>query len=193
MKDEEVLLPFSPILIRKSYPYEKTLYGDIFVIETDFLESRVIRPFCKKINGRRYTHVALKTGGKYAESIDLDGRILHDLTDFPYEWRNFSVFRHKEMTDVKREKLKKLNEELPISYDICGILRLGARKLKGMEPDARDLSKEGKSFCTTRDAHMFYLSGLLIKKERDVHWSQIEPMHFFESEFLEKIDEWTGK
>ena len=179
------------IICNNSFDDSELSYGDIMVVETDFAESRLIRPLCPKIAGIRYTHFILKTEKNHAEGLDLDGRIKYDLQNIPYEWKSFLVFRHNEINDKKRQELKKLNEELSNAYDLHAAWKMAVMRITGKKPNLENLSSPNKFMCSSRLANIYHLLELPICE--DVHWSQTEMTHLVNSKHFKKIDSWKRK
>ncbi len=73
------------IIYNNHFDDSGVFYGDMIIVETDFVESKIVKLFCPKINGKKYTHLILKTEKNYAEGLDLDGRVRYDLSEIPYE------------------------------------------------------------------------------------------------------------
>jgi len=179
------------VICNNSFDDSNLAYGDIMIVETDFAESRLIRPLCPKIGGIRYTHFVLKTEKNYAEGLDLDGRIKYDLRNIPYEWKSFLVFRHNEINDEKRKDFKRINEGLSDVYDLGAAWKMLAMRIKGKKPNLEDLSLPDKFMCTSRLANIYHLLEMPISEE--VHWSQTEMIHVANSGHFKKVDSWKRK
>ncbi len=65
---------------------------------------------------------------------------------------------------------------------------MAKRKIFGKKSDLEDLSLPNKFICTSRLAFIYHLLELPISDE--IHWSQIEPSHFIENKYFDKIGFW---
>ncbi len=179
------------VICNNSFDDSALSYGDVMIVETDFAESRLIRPLCPKISGIRYTHFVFKTEKNYAEGLDLDGRIKYNLRNIPYEWKSFLAFRHNEINDEKRKEFKRINEELSDVYDLGAAWKMLAKRIMGKKPNLEDLSLPNKFMCPSRFTYIYDLLELPISEE--VHWSQTEMIHVANSRHFKKVGSWKRK
>lgn len=160
-------------------------FGDVVVYKGNDLESRLLRIFTGDI-----THSAMRTKRNVAESLNLWGPVKHNLVHPKECYDEYIILRHKEITPEHRKNLRRLHLQTNSKYDLKLIFDIMVRKLQEYIPNKIDMSHEGKSDCSSRIAMMYHVLDLEIN--RDVHYSQIEPHHFLDSPYFEKIGEWKN-
>ena len=164
---------------------DRKYLGDILVIESEFWQGKLIKPFTGK-----YNHSAMRTHPNQASSVVLGGIEKYLLSYVPDKWKSYIILRHKTITDSDREKLRRFNKLLPKKYDIKLLLKLAYRQLNGVEPNEDILSRDGFD-CSSRPARMYEMLGYPVVDGVDS--SQIRPVHFLESKYFEVIREWERK
>ncbi len=158
-----------------------------------------------------FTHCALRTGRDKAEGPRLnawnllpfskkrDIRRFHNLESPLEEYQEYFILKHKNMSLLKRMKIKKIYSKMNLGkYDLFlfgkKALSYGFKKVKrkiGYEnakiSDSRDLSREGTWLCGSASRHpLDQLEEL--KSSLDIDCSQIEPQNFLEDNYFEKIE-----
>ena len=157
-------------------------FGDVVIYEGNDLEDKVIKYFTKD-----FTHAAIRTSRKDAHSIRYGKEKHHDLIHPRDGYNRYLILEHKNMISIRRKWLKQLHEIVNKDYDLELIFKLGLRKLFRIEPNEKDLSIKRKFTCSSRIAYLYNRIKLPISD--DIHWSQIEPRHFYESPYFEVVKE----
>lgn len=164
---------------------DRKYIGDILVIESEFWQGKLIKPFTGN-----YNHSAIRTHPNQASSVVFGGIEKYFLSDVPDKWKSYIILRHKYITNSDREKLRKLNKLLPKKYDVKLLLKLAWRQFNEIELDGDILSRDGFD-CSSRPARLYEMLGYPVIDNVDS--SQIRPIHFLESKYFEPIMEFKRK
>lgn len=158
-------------------------FGDVVVYLGNNLESKILKPFTGD-----FTHSALRLNRNTAQSLDLCGKMKHNLNTPRDCYNQYIILRHKKMDQKKQRDLSRLNRKTNSNYDLQLIFQIGLKKLFGNQPDKQNMYHPGKSHCGSRIAHMYEIVGL--ETNPYIHFSQTEPIHFLNSPNFKIIGEW---
>lgn len=158
-------------------------FGDVIIYKGNGIESKILKPFTGE-----WTHTALRINRGTAQSLDFWGKLKHDLYSPNKIYDEYIILRHKDINKGNQKSLSRLNRMTKSEYDLKLLFNLAFRKIMGYESNQKDISNPDKSNCSTRVSHMFDILELRINW--NIHYSQIEPHHFLESQHFEQVGEW---